>query len=51
MSVIIFVLIIFGPLNIGLFLIPIFAGYMWKAWLQKFHERYAFGFLYALPNR
>ena len=36
MSVIyLFVLIIFGPLNIGLSFIPIFGG-MWKAWLQKF---------------
>ncbi|GGW49986.1 type IV secretion system protein [Arenibacter certesii] len=36
MSVIyLFVLIIFGPLNIGLSFIPIFSG-MWKAWLQKF---------------
>ena len=36
MSVIyLFVLIIFGPLNIGLSFIPLFAG-MWKAWLQKF---------------
>lgn len=36
MSVIyLFVLIIFGPLNIGLSFIPVFAG-MWKAWLQKF---------------
>ncbi|GMN05509.1 hypothetical protein MTsPCn5_08970 [Croceitalea sp. MTPC5] len=36
MSVIyLFVLIIFGPLNIGLSFIPVFSG-MWKAWLQKF---------------
>lgn len=36
MSVIyLFVLIIFGPLNIGLSFIPAFSG-MWKAWLQKF---------------
>ncbi|MDF0716571.1 hypothetical protein PY092_10460 [Muricauda sp. 334s03] len=36
MSVIyLFVLIIFGPLNIGLSFIPVFGG-MWKAWLQKF---------------
>ncbi len=36
MSVVyLFVLIIFGPLNIGLSFIPIFSG-MWKAWLQKF---------------
>ena len=36
MSVIyLFVLIVFGPLNIGLSFIPIFSG-MWKAWLQKF---------------
>ncbi len=36
MSVIyLFVLIVFGPLNIGLSFIPAFAG-MWKAWLQKF---------------
>lgn len=36
MSVVyLFVLIIFGPLNIGLSFIPEFAG-MWKAWLQKF---------------
>ena len=35
MSVIyLFVLIVFGPLNIGLSFIPIFSG-MWKAWLQK----------------
>jgi hypothetical protein len=30
-----YVLIIFGPLNIGLSFIPALAG-MWKAWLQKF---------------
>lgn len=30
-----FVLIIFGPLNIGLSFIPALSG-MWKAWLQKF---------------
>ncbi|UWX54324.1 hypothetical protein NYZ99_15405 [Maribacter litopenaei] len=30
-----FVLIAFGPLNIGLSFIPAFSG-MWKAWLQKF---------------
>lgn len=36
MSVIyLFVLIIFGPLNIGLSFIPALSG-MWKAWLQKF---------------
>ena len=36
MSVIyLFVLIVFGPLNIGLSFIPAFSG-MWKAWLQKF---------------
>ncbi len=36
MSVIyLFVLIVFGPLNIGLSFIPIFSG-MWKSWLQKF---------------
>lgn len=36
MSVVyLFVLIVFGPLNIGLSFIPVFAG-MWKAWLQKF---------------
>jgi len=36
MSVVyLFVLIIFGPINIGLSFIPAFAG-MWKAWLQKF---------------
>ena len=36
MSVVyLFVLIVFGPLNIGLSFIPAFAG-MWKAWLQKF---------------
>jgi hypothetical protein len=36
MSVVyLFVLIIFGPLNIGLSFIPVFSG-MWKAWLQKF---------------
>ena len=36
MSVIyLFVLIVFGPLNIGLSFIPALAG-MWKAWLQKF---------------
>jgi len=30
-----FILIVFGPLNIGLSFIPAFSG-MWKAWLQKF---------------
>ena len=36
MSVIyLFVLIVFGPLNIGLSFIPALSG-MWKAWLQKF---------------
>ena len=30
-----FVLIVFGPLNIGLSFIPALSG-MWKAWLQKF---------------
>src|SRR5680860_359641 len=36
MSVVyLFVLIVFGPLNIGLSFIPALAG-MWKAWLQKF---------------
>ena len=30
-----FVLIVFGPLNIGLSFIPALGG-MWKAWLQKF---------------
>lgn len=36
MSVVyLFVLIIFGPLNIGLSFIPALSG-MWKAWLQKF---------------
>lgn len=36
MSVIyLFVLLVFGPLNIGLSFIPFFSG-MWKAWLQKF---------------
>lgn len=36
MSVIyLFVLIIFGPLNIGLSFIPALSG-MWKSWLQKF---------------
>ncbi len=36
MSVIyMYVLIIFGPLNIGLSFIPALSG-MWKAWLQKF---------------
>ncbi|SEC65492.1 TrbL/VirB6 plasmid conjugal transfer protein [Tenacibaculum sp. MAR_2009_124] len=36
MSVIyLFVLIVFGPLNIGLSFIPALSG-MWKSWLQKF---------------
>lgn len=36
MSVVyLFVLIVFGPLNIGLSFIPALSG-MWKAWLQKF---------------
>lgn len=36
MSVVyLFVLIVFGPLNIGLSFIPVLSG-MWKAWLQKF---------------
>ena len=36
MSVIyLFVLIVFGPLNIGLSFVPAFEG-IWKAWLQKF---------------
>lgn len=30
-----FILIIFGPINIGLSFIPVFSN-MWKAWLQKF---------------
>lgn len=31
----IYVLLVFGPLNIGLSFVPAFSG-MWKAWLQKF---------------
>ncbi|MBB3125235.1 hypothetical protein FHS04_002779 [Mesoflavibacter sabulilitoris] len=34
-SIYLYVLIVFGPLNIGLSLIPALSG-MWKAWLQKF---------------